>query len=64
MRLLSPRDKGIYLYECENISKEEFIINLFKEKINKMPIAQNVLITNKETSSEELQAFLNRAILC
>ena len=30
MRLLSPRDKGIYLYECENISKEEFIINLFK----------------------------------
>ena len=27
-------------------------------------MAQNVLITNKETSTEEIQAFLYRAILC
>ena len=28
-----------------------------------MPIAQNILIANKETSPEEIQAFLYRAIL-
>jgi hypothetical protein len=43
---------------------EEFIINLFWDKINELPIAQNVLITNKETSTEEIQAFFHRAILC
>ena len=64
MKLLNSKDKGIYLYECENISKEELILNLFLKKINQLPIAQNILITNKETSYEELQAFLYRAILC
>jgi len=65
MRILSNDNiKGIYLYECENNSMEEFIIELFWDKINDIPIAQNVLITNKETSTEEIQAFLHRAILC
>ena len=49
--------KGIYLHECENNSMEEFILDLFWDKIRKLPIAQNVLITNKETTSEEIQAF-------
>ena len=56
--------KGIYLYECENKSMKEFIIKIFWEKLGKLPIAQNILITSKETSSEEIQAFFNRAILC
>jgi len=56
--------KGIYLHECENNSMERFILNLFLDKIWELPIAQNVLITNKETSSEEMQAFFHRAILC
>ena len=56
--------KGIYLHECENNSMERFILNLFWDKIGELPIAQNVLITNKETSSEEMQAFFHRAILC
>jgi len=43
---------------------EKFIINLFLDKIGIYPIAQNVLITNKETSDEEIQSFLARAILC
>ena len=65
MRIVSSKnDKGIYLYECTNNSMEEFIINLFWEKINELPIAQNVLITSKETSTEEIQAFFHRAILC
>jgi hypothetical protein len=34
------------------------------DKIGKIPIAQNILFNNKETSFEEMQAFFNRAILC
>ena len=33
------------------------------DKLGKLPIAQNILIANKETSPEEIQAFLYRAIL-
>ena len=65
MRIISETCyKGIYLHACENNSMEEFILNLFWDKIKELPIAQNVLITNKETSSEEIQAFFHRAILC
>ncbi len=63
MKIIS-KEKGIYLHECENNSMEEYIINLFYEKTVDLPIAQNVLIGNKETSSEEIQAFFHRAILC
>jgi hypothetical protein len=34
------------------------------DKIGKIPIAQNILITSKETSYEEMQAFFHRSILC
>ena len=61
---INNKCKGIYLHECENNSMERFILNLFWDKIGELPIAQNVLITNKETSSEEMQAFFHRAILC
>ena len=64
MAINTKGNKGIYLYECKNNSKEKYILDLFWEKITELPIAQNVLITNKETSSEEIQAFLHRAILC
>ena len=40
------------------------MINLFYDKTGGLPIAQNILIANKETSSEEIQAFFHRAILC
>ena len=63
---MMPKDfyKGIYLRECKDNSMEKFIIKLFWDKIAILPVAQNVLITNKETSSEEIQAFFHRAILC
>ena len=64
MKLISTGFKGIYLYGCKNISNEEYIINLFKDNITKFPISQNVLMTSKETSSEEIQSFFNRTILC
>ena len=64
MKITSKGFKGLFLYDCGNSSKEEYIITLFWDKIKDLPIAQNVLITNKETSFEEVQAFFHRAILC
>ena len=56
--------KGIYIYESKSESMEEDILQIFLDTLGRLPIAQNILITNKETSYEEMQAFLNRAILC
>ena len=56
--------KGIYNYESHSESMEEDILQIFLDKIDSLPIAQNISITNKETPHEEIQAFLNRAILC
>ena len=56
--------KGIYLHKCENESMEEFILYIYLDKMEQLPIAQNILICNKETSQEEIQAFFYRAILC
>ena len=65
MKIVSSEyDKGIHLDACKNNSMEEHIIDLFWNQLGKLPIAQNVLITNEETSSEEIQAFCHRAILC
>ena len=64
MKIICDGFKGIYLIKCEYNSMEEYIINLFLDKLAELPIAQNVLIANKETSSEEIQAFFHRAILC
>ena len=64
---ITPADtyKGIYLHKCSKENQmEKFIINLFWDKLTELPIAQNVLITSKETSIEEIQSFLHRAILC
>ena len=58
------KHKGIYIHECKNISMEEFIFRIFMQKIGQLPNAQNILICNKETSPEEMQAFFYRAILC
>ena len=56
--------KGIYLDYCYNHSMERYLLNLYWDKLGKLPIAQNILIANRETSSEEIQAFFHRAILC
>ena len=57
--------KGIYLHECDDTeSAEEYILKIFLEKIEHLPLAQNVLISSKESSPEEIQAFFYRAILC
>ena len=56
--------KGIYLKDCNKISKEEYILNLFFDILGQLPVAQNLLICGKETSIEEIQSFFYRAILC
>ena len=57
--------KGIYLYKSSDYnSMEEDILKIFIEKTKNIPIAQNILISNKETSYEEIQAFFHRAFLC
>ena len=57
--------KGIYLFESTKISTmEESILQIFLDQIEKIPIAQNILITSKETSYEEIESFFYRAILC
>lgn len=57
--------RGCYLYKCEqDESMEEFIVNIFIDKISYTPIAQNVLFTKEGISPDEMQAFFYRAILC
>ena len=56
--------KGIYTYFSRADSLEEDILQIFLDKVGKIPIAQNILISSKETSYEEMQAFFHRAILC
>ena len=56
--------KGIYLYKSESNSIEDDILQIFLEYTRNIPIAQNILVMNKETSFEEMQAFFHRAILC
>ena len=43
---------------------ERYILNLYWDNLWELPIAQNILISHKETSTEEIQAFFYRAILC
>ena len=56
--------KGIYIYKSESNSIEEEILQIYLELTRNIPIAQNILVINKETSLEEMQAFFNRSILC
>ena len=55
--------KGIYVHECVKESMEEFVVKIYFDKLGQLPIAQNILICNKETTQEEVQAFFYRAIL-
>ena len=55
---------GFYIYKCENYILEEFILYLFQEKLEQLPIAQNILFLSNETSYEEMKSFFYRAILC
>ena len=60
----NSKNSGFDSLDDEANSMEGDILNIFLEYIGILPIAQNILISNKETSYEEIQAFFYRAILC
>ena len=53
---------GIYLDGNNNI--ETGILKRYKEITNNFPLASTLLLCNKDTTSEEIIAFLYRSILC
>ena len=54
--------QGIYVYTCEKLEKDLF--QIYKYLTNNNPIAQNILLCNKETINEQITSFLYRAIKC
>ena len=54
--------QGVYIYLCINMERDLF--KIYKYLTCNAPIAQNILICDKDTISEEITAFLYRAILC
>ena len=58
-----------YLLEDDKIGEvqkgiEEHILNWFNFLTGSPPMAQTVLLCNEETTSEEITAFMYRALLC
>ena len=58
----SGKYQGVYTYLTEKLEKE--LYQIFKYLTGNNPIAQNVLLCNKDTTSEEITSFLYRAIKC
>ena len=54
--------KGIYINGCSNLEKE--IVQYYKLFTNNLPLSNTLLMCNEETTSEEIIAFLYRAIFC
>ena len=51
-----------YVDKSENLEKDLFLI--YKYLTKKSPISQNILLCTKDTTNEELTAFIYRACLC
>ena len=54
--------KGMFTYFGEKLEKE--IFQIYKCLTGNNPIAQNILLCNKDTKNEEIISFLFRAFLC
>ena len=62
-KLISGEYKGFYLYSCvDNLEKQ--LYQLYNYLTGKRPVAQNILFCNVDTTKEEIESFLYRAILC
>ena len=55
---------GIYTYNIKPYNADLFIIKIFLKLTGNFPIAQNILLTNNETSIGEINSFIYRAIKC
>ena len=56
--------RGLYNYLSIENEIEEDILSWYFLLTNNYPIAQTLLMCNKETSSDEIISFIHRAILC
>ena len=59
------KNKGVYINyidRSENLGRDLFLI--YKYLTKNFPVSQNILLCTKETSKNELTAFLYRALLC
>ena len=56
--------KGIFKCNVKKSNVDTFIIKMFLKLTNSFPIAQNILLTNNETSIGEIYSFMYRAIKC
>ena len=54
--------KGLHTFLCEKLEKDLF--QIYKYLTGHIPIAQNILLCNKNTTNEEITVFLYRAIKC
>ena len=61
---IKDNNKGISVVKCLDQTIEEYVLYLFVNNLDKLPISQNILVCNNETSIEEIKSFLYRAILC
>ena len=55
---------GIYKCNVKKYNMDIFIIKMFLKITGNFPIAQNILLTNNETSTGEIYSFMYRAIKC
>ena len=55
---------GIFKCNINKYNVDTFIIKMFLKLTNSFPIAQNILLTNNETSAGEIYSFMYRAIKC
>ena len=58
----NEESNGLYIYSGYKVEKE--LIQLYVYLTGNFPIAQNILICNKQTLNEEIMAFFYRAIFC
>ena len=54
--------QGIFIYLYENLEKDLF--QIFKYLTGNNPIAQNILICNKDTTNDKITSFFYRSIKC
>ena len=59
--IINHKYKGIFIHQSNN---EKELCQIYKYLTNNIPVKQNILICNKETTNDELTAFLFRALLC
>ena len=62
--MLEGFDSGFYHDFAVNIGIEEAVLSYYNKMTNNYPLQQTLLICHKDTSLDELIAFLYRAILC